>query len=677
MKKILSMAVALASLMTLLSGCGKDELSTDQYVRDGVALNVYGPQPVTRGGQLRFLGSNLDRVVQVIIPGVDPITDIEVVQAGVPSEIRITVPKDGPEPGLVSLVTSDGQTLTTKTELTYSEPIEFEGFTPSSARPGDVITITGDYLNLIQEVIFSDEVLVSETDFESHTRYEIRVKVPEAAQTGVIGLGDIDMTLPENEGLFANVITSEEELTVVLPTVTDVAPLDMRPGDEVTVTGTLLNCISSVRFAGADEIAAEDFVSRSATEIVVTVPDAAHDGEVVCVAASGIEIPTGKSVTIDLPSVTGVTATSRFKAGLTVMITGSDLDMVTGVTFAGDAPAEFTFSDRTGSITATIPAEATDGVITLTTAAEKSVETQAVTLVKPVITGFGAAEVMAGEDFTVIGTDLDLVTGVTLNGAECEFTADSDMLLTVSTVLTSSTGTVTVTAANGDSADSPSELIVNHDSITIVTDITASAAPGGTVTMTGSSFNMIESITLGDVKVTEYLSRSDGEIVFVVPDTAAPGVYFPHFVLTTGEEEDSALSFEVLGAERTIWEGNILISWGDGGRVSIPASGFEGCTEGMTINFYFEQTTETWSQIQFNYGNWSALIFPEVGAQTFAPTENSAGWGWTFGSRCLTCTLTQEILDGISANHGEFEGVDCGIIIQGDGGILFTKVTVK
>ena len=348
MKKILSMAVALASLLAVLSGCTEDEFSTDQYVRDGVALNVYGPQPVTRGGQLRFLGSNLDRVVQVIIPGVDPITDIEVVQAGVPSEIRITVPKDGPEPGLVSLVTSDGQTLTTRTELTYSEPIEFEGFSPSSARPGDVITITGDYLNLIQEVIFSDEVLVSETDFESHTRYEIRVKVPEAAQTGVIGLGDIDMTLPENEGLFANVITSEEELTVVLPTVTDVAPLDVRPGDEVTVTGTLLNCISSVRFAGADEIAAEDFVSRSATEIVVTVPDAAHDGEVVCVAASGIEIPTGKSVTIDLPSVTGVTATSRFKAGLTVMITGSDLDMVTGVTFAGDASAEFTFSDRTG-----------------------------------------------------------------------------------------------------------------------------------------------------------------------------------------------------------------------------------------------------------------------------------------------------------------------------------------
>ena len=54
MKKILSMAVALASLLAVLSGCTEDEFSTDQYVRDGVALNVYGPQPVTRGGQLRF-----------------------------------------------------------------------------------------------------------------------------------------------------------------------------------------------------------------------------------------------------------------------------------------------------------------------------------------------------------------------------------------------------------------------------------------------------------------------------------------------------------------------------------------------------------------------------------------------------------------------------------------------
>ena len=677
MKKIFSLTALLAAGIMILAGCQRDELSTDQFDRDGVSLNVYGPQPVVRGGQLRFIGSNLDKVVQVVIPGVDPITEIEVVQAGIPSEIRITVPKDGPEPGLVTLVTSDGVEITTVTELTYSEPIEFEGFSPAEAAPGDVITITGDYLNLINEVVFSDNVLVSGEDFVSHTRYEIKVTVPAEARTGVIGIGDLDMTLPENEGLFANIIESEEELEVTLPAVTGLAPAAVRSGDEVTITGTLLNCIASVEFAGAGAVEAADFVSQSATRIVVRVPSDAHDGEVICVSASGIDIPTGVSVTIGVPEVTGVSAESRFKAGLDVVISGTDLDLVTGVTFSGDAAAEFSYSSETGDITATIPAAATDGAITLSTAAEKTVETSAVTLVKPVITGFGAPEVMAGEEFTVTGTDLDLVTGVKLNGADCAFEIDSETGLTVTTVLTSTTGIVTVVVANGTEVESADELTVNHNTVTNVTGITASALPGAEVTMTGTSFNMIESIYLGDTKVTSYVGRSDTEIVFIVPVDIAPGTYTPHFVLTTGEEEDCVMSFEVLGAERTIWEGNITLTWGDGGRVLIPVSGFEGCSAGAQINFYFEQTTETWSQVQINYGDWSALIFPEVGEQTFKPTESSAGWGWTFGSRCLTCTLTQEILDNINAKHGAVGDVDCGIILQGDGGLLFTKVTVK
>ena len=82
-------------------------------------------------------------------------------------------------------------------------------------------------------------------------------------------------------------------------------------------------------------------------------------------------------------------------------------------------------------------------------------------------------------------------------------------------------------------------------------------------------------------------------------------------------------------------------------------------------------------QIQFNYANWTELVFPEIGSNTFKPTDDAAGWGWTFDSRCLTCTLTQEILDNINAKHGAVGDVDCGIILQGDGGLLFTKVTVK
>lgn len=648
MKRIFEISSALIAMcLVTLTGCSPEELSTDQYVDDAVVLNVYGPQPVVRGGQLRFLGSNLDQVVQVIIPGVDPITEIEVVQAGVPSEIRIIVPKDGPEPGLVTLVADDGTEIVTKTELTYSEPIEFTGFTPATAAPGDIITITGDYLNLINEVVFSDNVLVSGEDFETHTRYEIQVKVPAEARTGVVGIGDLDMTLPENDGLFANIIESEEELTVTLPSVTGLAPTAVRPGDEVTITGTLMDCIASVEFAGASAVDAADFVSRDAEQIVVTVPADAHDGEVTCVSASGIDIPTGVSVTIGVPEVIGVSAESRFKAGLDVVISGTDLDLVTGVTFSGDVAAEFSYSSETGAITATIPAAAEDGAITLSTAAEKTVGTPTVTLVRPVITGFGTSSVMAGEEFTVTGTDLDLVTGVKLNGADCAFEIDSETGLTVTTVLTSTTGIVTVVVANGTEVESADELTVNHNTVTNVTSITGTVKVGENATMTGTSFNMIESIYLGTVKVTSYISRSDTEIVFTVPADLAPGTYNPHFVLTTGEEEDSAVSFEVQGTTTVIalwegswdcgnWGGNQDLAWGGYDWSSLDIS--QGTA---TLVAEVEQdASASWWQFMLKSGtSWADL----AGMQQIDMTA---------GQTVVEVPFTQVMLDDLIANNG-------------------------
>ena len=46
-----------------------------------------------------------------------------------------------------------------------------------TVKPGQQITLSGDYLNLIEEVIFTDEVAVGIKDFITHTRQEISLVV--------------------------------------------------------------------------------------------------------------------------------------------------------------------------------------------------------------------------------------------------------------------------------------------------------------------------------------------------------------------------------------------------------------------------------------------------------------------------------------------------------------------
>lgn len=196
----------------LLTSCNNDDLSTNQF-KNGIALNAYGPNPCTRGGVLRFVGSNLDRIVSVNIPGVDPITSFEVKRSGIPSEIWVTVPKDGPQPGFITLTANDSTVITTQQEVYYTENVEFTSFSPTTAQPGDELTITGEYLNLIKMVEFSDGIRVSKDNFISQDRYSIKLHIPENAISGRINLYTADLIAdPTNDDY--EVFQSEKELII-------------------------------------------------------------------------------------------------------------------------------------------------------------------------------------------------------------------------------------------------------------------------------------------------------------------------------------------------------------------------------------------------------------------------------------------------------------------------------
>lgn len=599
-------ALALVCLTVLgLSGCKHEELDTEQFSDSQVKMLGFAPNPVARGGALRIVGSNLQKVQQVEIPGVEPITEIEVISEGKVSEIRVIVPVNGPEVGPVSIVAGDTR-LTSMTDLEYSEPIVFDGFSPESAMPGDVITVKGDYMNNIRQVIFEGGEAV--TEFESQSRYELKVKVPSSATTGKIILGDVDES-NNPDGKVSNLFYSEKDLSIGEPTVKTASLGVVKAGASVTATGAYLNMIESVNFGGVD---AEFQAAEDGRSLTAVLPATAVDGDLVLVSYAGREFKAGAYTTL-VPSELVIAADSRYKAGLGVKITGKDIDLVTAGSLAGTDLA-LTVSDK--SITFTIPAEARDGAVTLTLANGKTVDTDAIELVKPIIKSVSPLELFAGDgNIIVTGDDLDLVVAAQLGGRDIEIKKDEAAKaaevksLELVTTLTSVSGKVALVLANGDTVESAEEVNVKYHSLVIVSEMPSGQHIGEEVVLKGSNFDLVENIFIGDVKVTRYSLRTAEEVRFLMP-WAKAGSYQMSFHLFNGDIETVATPIEVL-LEReinTIWEGESYVTW-SGGAVDALSWGkydWSAVKPGTSLVVNFE-VVDNDAKVRLGNGSWSAL----------------------------------------------------------------------
>ncbi len=600
MNKIFKLAALLsACLMTF--ACAPEELSTDQYPDDAVNFAAFAPNPVARGGALRIVGSNLQRVVEVQIPGINPITDIEVVKEGHESEIRVIIPVDGPEVGKVAIVDLCGNTHVSLADITYSEPIIFDDFTPKNAMPGEVITIKGDYMNNIRAVQFTGGAVV--TEFPEQSRYEMKVVVPANAITGKIIIADVD----ENnnpDGLIPNLFYSQAELVIGEPDVVAADRGTLKVGDEVTVTGEHLEMIKSVNFGGVD---VEFTVAEDGKSLTAVLPATAVDGDLVLVSFAGTEHKAGAYTTL-VPSELKIAPGTRYKAGLNAVVTGKDLDLVTGAALAGTA-LEYVYAD--GAITFPIPATAVDGAVTLTLANGKTVDTEAIELVKPVITAVAPLELYAGDEPVIVsGEDLDLVVSATLGGRDEEIEVAADgKSVKVATTVSSVSGKIVLTLENGVTVESADEVKVNYHSLVIVTEMPAMQHIGEEVVLKGSNFSLVENIFIGDAKVTQYSVRTDNEVRFLMPWNKV-GMYNITFNLFSGDVETVATPIEV-GLERvfnTIWEGESYVTWSGGAVTNLSWGGYDWSTvkPGTTIVANFEVVDDN-AAVRFGNGSWSAL----------------------------------------------------------------------
>lgn len=396
------------------TACDNDDLDTNQY-KGGISLNVFGPSPVLRGGELRFLGSGLDQVASVLIPGCEAITDIQVISS---EEIRITVPQTA-EPGYVTLVLRDGNTITTKTALTYSEPISIESFSPERVRPDEVLTIKGEYLNLIHQVIFADNVVVSDevaveeeekgrstenTGFLKHTRNEIQVLVPYEARSGKICLSD-GAELP-------NLLYAEVELQVTTPSVAQVEEwTDVKPGEEMSVTGDDLDLVEEIQLSNGESV--EFTYSAENNTLTFEIPVNAVNGPVYAIPASGVLVQVAE-IKMAIPEDVKAQETEII-AGKELTLTGKNMDMIAAVLFPGVEKAVEPTSLSETEVKVVVPGEAQSGTIQLVLTSGETISGPELTITAPKYCQIADESVLENDFF--IGDEEDMVITV-VNGDE-------------------------------------------------------------------------------------------------------------------------------------------------------------------------------------------------------------------------------------------------------------------
>ena len=658
--KIFAMLVVALVGLSLTACNDGDDLSTDQYGND-ISLQSFGPCPVLRGGTLYLYGTNLDQIESVNLPGADPITAYEILQSGYNSKISIQVPAEKCETGQIVLKTKKGGEITSVSPITYREDIEITKFFVGNegtmvGNVGDVVTIKGDYLNLMHGVIFAGSDTIKEAEFVGHDRYTIQVKIPVEARTGVITLTD---TLKDGTSL-----ETKEELTINTPEATPIENRNIKAGEILSIKGSAFDQIASVKFEGAT-VDAADFKSQSATEITVAVPVKATDGTFYVVTKSGVEVPVGNIITV-VPTQL-VATPNPVKNGAEITITGKDMDLITGIAFPNAKESKLNKVETT-KVTSTVPEDAQKGDITLSLDNGKTVAV-AYTLMEPTVASCTPAAIIAGEKTVIKGTDLDLVKSITFPGdveqTVDKFAAQNAQAIAV-TVPAACAGTgFKLNLKNGTTINIDGQLSIKAATDPAIASVTpGEAIAGSTITITGKNFQNIQNLYIGSYKVNRYTSRSNTEIVCQVPATAEVGTYKIVMEDLDGNKIEGP-EFKVVPAEKDIAE---LVTNMDNGKITYP---FDFSWSSGSGKFYL--TKDVFEKVKVKVGS-KLIVYkdPTVKGQV---QINKNEDGWPNITTIADWNPSESKLEYVFDETAVEVAHSCGFAIQGDlTGV--TKITI-
>lgn len=223
------------------------------------------------------------------------------------------------------------------------------------------------------------------------------------------------------------------------------------------------------------------------------------------------------------------------KVGATVEILGQGFTGTTGVTFDGVAAKFDNLSDT--YMTATVPAGAKTGVVTVTTFTSTMTGDRTF-LVAPQVKSFTPTSGTVGTLVTITGVSLTQTTGVTIGGKAAAFTVKSDTEVTATVPAGAKNAeAISITTAGGTASFGKFEVVPEIASFTPV-----SGPVGTSVAITGNSFTGATKVTFGGISSTSLEVISDTLVDAIVPSGAATG---PIAVTTPGGTGTSKTNFTV------------------------------------------------------------------------------------------------------------------------------------
>src|SRR6476660_3514074 len=207
-----------------------------------------------------------------------------------------------------------------------SNQVILNSFGPTGTKIGDTLRFIGNNLQQVTAIKFSGDsakATVLQKDFKEQTSTEIKVLVPVGAEKGYVTLKTPDSNIVTKTQLNLSVTTTISSMTK-----------QARHGDNVTLTGNYLNWVNRITFEGGAIVS--NFVSKSMTQLVVTVPGSAKDGplQVFYGGTDSMEIETADTLKLLMPQITNMTP-NPVDTAANLTITGTNIDLVSSVSFIG------------------------------------------------------------------------------------------------------------------------------------------------------------------------------------------------------------------------------------------------------------------------------------------------------------------------------------------------------